>query len=192
MYKRSYYIVNSITGYRAIAALAMLLFLYYHQFGPFKWILVISFLTDAVDGYLARRYSVISKLGSTLDSIADDLTVAVAIIGMIVFRPHFLKDEIAPVIALSALYFFQFILALIRYHKISSFHTYIAKVAAVLQCVFLVAFFFLPGPVYFLFYLTVIITLLDLVEEIALVLILPQWRANVKGLYWIINKKIDV
>jgi len=32
-------------------------------------------------------------------------------------------------------------------------------------------------------------TALDLVEEIILVLLLPHWQANVKGLYWAITKK---
>ena len=76
-----------------------------------------------------------------------------------------------------------------RYGKISSFHTYSAKIAAVFQAVFLLLFFFLPRPIYILFYLTATITIIDLAEEISLVLLLPQWKANVKGLYWIIKKK---
>jgi hypothetical protein len=35
----------------------------------------------------------------------------------------------------------------------------------------------------FLFYAAAIVTMLDLCEEIALVIILPQWKSDVKGLY---------
>lgn len=189
MATRSYYIVNGITGYRVLAAFFMLLLLYNHQLTPFKWMLIFSFFTDAIDGYLARSYDAVSKFGSTLDSIADDLTVGVAIIGMIVFNPGFLKGEIPLIAILLTLYLLQITLALIRYRKISSFHTYTAKIAAVLQGCFLVLFFFLPGPVYSLFYLTAIITIIDLAEEIALVLVLPEWKNNVKGLYWALKKQ---
>ncbi|WP_432328489.1 hypothetical protein ACRQ5D_04690 [Mucilaginibacter sp. P25] len=79
-------------------------------------------------------------------------------------------------------------MALIRYGKLTSFHTYAAKVASVLQGVFLVLVFFLPEPVPFLFYLTAGLTIIDLAEEILLVLILPQWQANVKGLYWMLRQ----
>jgi len=189
MAKTSYYIVNTITGYRAFAALFMLLLLYNNQPVPFKWLLVISFLTDAIDGYLARAYNVTSKFGATLDSIADDVTVGVAIIGMMVFKPGFLLEEVVLAVILLILYIFQIVFALIRYGKISGFHTYLAKISAVFQAIFLLLFFFLPQPVYQLFYLTAIITIAELAEELMLILLLPRWQANVKGLYWVIKKQ---
>ncbi len=189
MDKRSYYFVNAITVYRLIAAPLLLLLILNHQFDIFKWLLIISFFTDAVDGYLARRFKVISKLGASLDSIADDLTIAVAIVGIIEFRPGFLKDEIILISILFTLYMLQIILALMRYRKISSFHTYIAKIAAVFQGIFLILFFFLTKPVYALFYITAIVTIIDLIEETILVLVLPQWETNVNGLYWIRKRR---
>jgi CDP-diacylglycerol--glycerol-3-phosphate 3-phosphatidyltransferase len=187
--KRSYYFINALTVYRMMAAPVLLLFIIYHQLEIFKWLLSISFFTDAIDGYLARNYKATSKFGSILDSIADDLTIAVAIIGIIVFKPGFLENEIIFVSILLSLYILQIALSLIRYGKISGFHTYTAKIAAILQGIFLLLIFFLPGPVYPLFYITSFITIIDLLEEIILVLILPQWRDNVKGLYWVIKKQ---
>jgi len=93
------------------------------------------------------------------------------------------------IVILLFLYLLQIVLALIRYGKISGFHTYAAKIAAVLQGAFLLLFFFLPKPVYILFYFTAIFTIIDLAEEIILVLILPRWTADVKGLYWVLKSK---
>jgi CDP-diacylglycerol--glycerol-3-phosphate 3-phosphatidyltransferase len=67
----------------------------------------------------------------------------------------------------------------------TSFHTYIAKIAAVLQGIFMIAFFFFPQPVYWLFYLAFIFTAIDLIEEIILVFLIPQFKTDVKGLYWL-------
>ncbi len=71
----------------------------------------------------------------------------------------------------------------------TSFHTYLAKVAAILQGIFLILIFHLPDPVYTLFYIASFITMLDLLEEIILILILPIWEANVKGIYWVMRKQ---
>lgn len=189
MHKRSYYMVNGITLYRMMAAPFLIFLIVNQRPDLFKWLLALSFFTDAIDGYLARRYKVMSVLGSKIDSIADDLTIVVAIAGVIVFKPEFLRHEITLIILLLALFILQTILAFIRYGNISSFHTYAAKMAAILQGVFLLLLFFLPGPVYMLFYITAIVTIIDLLEEIILVLMLPQWEANVKGLYWVMKKK---
>lgn|ERR1017187_7555334 len=189
MHKRIYYIVNGITLYRMIAASLLLLLIIGHRSEVFKWLLAISFSTDAIDGYFARKYKVISKLGAKLDSIADDLTIAVAMIGMGVFQPEFLMHEIGLIITLFVLFVLQTVFAFFRYKKMSSFHTYGAKIAAILQGIFLLLLFFLDEPVYILFYVTVAVTAIELVEEIIIVQLLPQWEANVKGLYWVIRKK---
>lgn len=189
MYSRNYYIVNGITFYRLIAAPALLFLVIENRLDIFKWFLALSFFTDAIDGYLARRFNVFSLFGSKLDSVADDLTIIVSVIAMFVFKPEMVKQEIMLISFLLILFVVQTILALIRYGKISSFHTYFAKCAAVLQAAFLILLFFLPQPSFILFYFTVIITAIELVEEIILVLILPEWEVNVKGLYWVLRKR---
>jgi cardiolipin synthase len=187
MNKHFYYVVNAITVYRLIAALILLLLIVNNQVKSFSILLCISFFTDAIDGYLARKYDVKSLLGAKLDSVADDFTIAAAIIAIIVFEPNFLWDQSIFVIILLILYILQLAISLIKYHKISSFHTYLAKVAAVLQAVFLILFF-LIGPIYPLFYIMFFVTALDLIEEIVLAYILPKWETNIKGLYWVIKR----
>jgi CDP-diacylglycerol--glycerol-3-phosphate 3-phosphatidyltransferase len=180
-------VVNAITVYRLIAALILLLLIVNNQVKSFSILLCISFFTDAIDGYLARKYDVKSLLGAKLDSVADDFTIAAAIIAVIAFEPNFLWDQSIFVFILLILYILQLAISLIKYHKISSFHTYLAKVAAVLQAVFLILFF-LIGPIYPLFYIMFFVTALDLIEEIVLAYILPKWETNIKGLYWVIKR----
>ncbi|WP_158827843.1 CDP-alcohol phosphatidyltransferase family protein [Mucilaginibacter lacusdianchii] len=190
MRKRFFYIVNFITFYRMLAAPVLLYLIFTHQPGIFKWLLAISFFTDAIDGYLARKYQVVSSLGSTIDSIADDLTVLAAIVGIYIFKPDFLKQEIVLGSLLVILYLVQNAYAWLKYGKMTSFHTYTAKIAAVLQGIFLILFHFFNDPIVLLFYIAAIATLIDLVEEIALIFILPVWKTDVKGLYWVIKNKV--
>jgi len=189
MQKRSYYIVNGITLYRLLAAPLLIVLIIYNKPGIFKWLLVLSFFTDAIDGYLARRFRVASILGSKLDSIADDLTILAALAGMFVFKQEFLKQEFVLISLPVALFLLQTVLALIRYGKATSFHTYGAKAAAIFQGIFILLLFFLPEPVYILFYIAVIVTILELLEEIILLFLIPKWQTDIKGLYWILKEK---
>lgn len=189
MHKRSYYVVNTITCYRLIAAPVLILLIVYHTTELFKWLLAVSFLTDAIDGYLARRYRVTSIFGSRLDSLADDFTIIAAIIGLFALKKEFVQQEIVILSVLFGLFLVQTMSAIIRYGKISSFHTYTAKIAAILQAAFLILLFFFPDPPYTLFYITAIVSFIDLLEEIILVLLLPEWQTNIKGLYWIIKTR---
>lgn len=188
MEKVSYKIISGITLYRIIVAPVLLTLIFTGELDLFKWLLPVSFFTDLIDGYLARKYGVTSILGARLDSIGDDLTVFVAIIALFVFKIQFLKDEILIVAIMLVLLVLQNIIALIRYGKVSSFHTYLAKVAALLQGIFLIFFFLLSEPNYMLFYTASVITIMDLLEEIILIFILPKWEINVRGIYWVMKR----
>ena len=47
------------------------------------WLFILAAVTDALDGYLARRYGAVSKLGEFLDPVADKLMVSAALIVLI-------------------------------------------------------------------------------------------------------------
>ncbi|WP_218134484.1 CDP-alcohol phosphatidyltransferase family protein [Mucilaginibacter sp. P25] len=93
MSSKVYRVVNLITFYRLVAAPLLLFLLLTGQFTVFKWLLALSFFTDAIDGWLARSFKVISLLGARIDSVADDLTILVAILGILLYRPGFLRGE---------------------------------------------------------------------------------------------------
>lgn len=187
MTKMSYKLVNLITFYRLAVTPVLVILLLYQQFNIFKWLLAFSFFTDAIDGWLARRFCVVSLLGARVDSVADDLTIAVSILGIILYRFDLLAHHWPVITALLVFYLVQNSIALIRFHKLTSFHTYAAKVAAFFQGVFFVLFYFLDDTILVLFYIASIVTILDLAEEILIALLLPKWEANVKGLYWVIQ-----
>ena len=187
--KSSYYIINSITLYRLIAAPFLLYLVITKQPDIFKWLLAFSFFTDAIDGYLARRYKVVSVMGAKLDSLGDDATVIAGVIGLFVLKPEFINRELMWLVSIFILFLVQVISAFIRYGASTSFHTYLAKLAAILQGSFLILAFFLPEPVLILFYISVTVTALDLIEEIVLTFILPKSKSNVKGIYWVLKQK---
>ena len=188
-HKQAWYIINGITLYRIVAAPFLLVLVFTGQYDIFKWLLGVSFFTDLIDGFLARKYKVTSILGTRLDSIGDDLTVLVAVIALFVTKIEFIKEQKIIFIILLALFLVQTIYAFIRYGKSTSFHTWLAKTAALLQGVFLLLTFFSEEPNFIFFYAAAIITILELIEETILVRLLPTWQTNVKGIYWVLKMK---
>ncbi|HNR15936.1 MAG TPA: CDP-alcohol phosphatidyltransferase family protein [Chitinophagaceae bacterium] len=185
----SYYVINGITLYRIVTAPLLLVLLFLKQYDLFKWLLAVSFFTDLIDGFLARKYKVTSILGTKLDSIGDDLTVAVAVTGLFVIFPEFIRQQKWVFIILLALFLIQMAYAFTRYGKMTNFHTWLAKTAALLQGIFLLLTFFTGQPYLLLFYTAAIVTMLELIEEIILVYLLPEWKMNVRGLYWVLTRK---
>ena len=188
-HKPAWYVINGITLYRIIAAPFLLVLIFTSQYDLFKWLLGLSFFTDLIDGFLARKYNVASILGTRLDSIGDDLTVLVGIIALFIIKLEFIKEQKFIFLFLLLLFMIQTIYALIRYGKMTNFHTYLAKTAALLQGIFLLVTFFSDEPNVILFYAAAIITILELIEEIILVKLLQDWETNVKGIYWVLKKQ---
>ncbi len=74
---------------------------------PFSWsnyvaavIFIVAALTDWLDGYLARRMKLMSKMGAFLDPVADKLMVATALVIMVHTPPPVMAPTI--VFALAA------------------------------------------------------------------------------------------
>ena len=137
----AFYLINGITLYRIVTAPLLIVLLFRGEQELFKWLLGVSFFTDLIDGVLARTFKVTSILGTRLDSVGDDLTVLVAILGLGVLQPQFFIEQWTLLLPLGILFLLQTGFALYRYGKITSFHTYLAKLAALAQGVFLLSFF---------------------------------------------------
>lgn len=188
----SYYVVNAITMYRLVSAPFLLVLAALGYDVWFRWLIAFSFLTDAIDGPLSRKYRVTSVFGSRLDSVADDATVLASSVVLWILHPEFFKNNWVVIAGLFALFGIQTITALIAYKKVTSFHTYLAKMAAVAQAMFFISFFFNFSIVGGLFIVAAIITAIQLIEEIILVIVLPEWKANVKGLYWVLRTQSKI
>jgi CDP-diacylglycerol--glycerol-3-phosphate 3-phosphatidyltransferase len=137
---------------------------------------------------LARKLKVASVFGTKLDSIGDDLTIVAGVLGVWYFKKDFFIEQLPLIGGMLLLFLFQITLSFLKYGRITSFHTILAKLAAVLQGSFLILLFFTASPFYGLFYLAAAVTTLELIEEILLVMFLKNWQANIKGLYWVFRK----
>jgi len=185
---KNYNIADWFSFYRIFAAPFLLVLIYYDQRLLFTWLLLISYTTDAIDGFLARKLKITSPRGSQLDSFGDQITLTVGLIGLLNFETEFIKTNIALILISFIPYIVQMVIAYSKYGKATAFHTYLAKLSAFVQSVFILyALFFTPE--YTLFYVMIIIGLLETFEEITLIFMYEQWVSDVKGIFWAYKDK---
>jgi phosphatidylglycerophosphate synthase len=157
----------------------------------FQWLLLACLLSDILDGLIARMFHLSSPLGAFLDSTADMLMSIIAVLGLFAFQKEFLAAHSTPLAVVVALYIGEMLIALVRYGKLSSFHTLLVRVAAYLQGIFVMSLF-LWGYWAGIFYAMVAISVLAYSEEFVLLYVLPKWTADVRGLYWVLRRKASI
>lgn len=181
-------IADVFTIYRILTAPVLLFLLYFDHRNWFSWVLLSGFLSDAIDGYLARKFKISTIHGARLDSAADALVFIIGVTGVVVFETDFIIENCYWIIGAFLIYLAQLIYGIIRYGKPSSLHTYSAKLSAIIQAACLLTFLFL-GANYWLFYATLFISVYETIEEMILIYLLPEWQTNVKGVYWVLRER---
>jgi len=178
---------NLVSVGRLIAGPVLIGLALAHVEGGFRWLLIAALLSDIADGWIARSLGLQSKLGAMLDSAADVVTLISATVGIAAFHPEVLQEHAVGCLALLGGWTVVSVLAFLRYGRLSSFHTYASKAAGYALGFFLAALF-LWGLVTPLFYVALVVSLSASAEELALLWFLPQWRADVRGLWWVMRE----
>ncbi len=181
---------NLLSVYRLLAAPLLIFFMLRNQEKTFAAFLLLSLITDIADGYFARKENMVTRLGASLDSIGDLITLLISVYAAWHFHKGFILDYRILILIVLGASILQVIFAIIRYGKPSSFHTYLAKAAFIAQGIFLLTMFFYE-PLPWLFYIAMVISLAEVIEELILVYLLDEWRTDVKGLYWLKRKSKD-
>ncbi|QFZ53557.1 CDP-alcohol phosphatidyltransferase family protein [Oceanihabitans sp. IOP_32] len=185
---KNYNIADWFSFYRIVAAPFLLLLVWLDYRLVFSWVLSISYATDAIDGFIARKLNITSPRGSQLDSFGDQITLVVGLIGLYFFENEFIIKNLLLICIAFAPYIMQMVLAYYKYGKATAFHTYLAKLSAIVQSIFILWSLFF-SPEYSLFYIMIVVGILETLEEIILIFMYRNWTADVKGIYWALKDK---
>jgi CDP-diacylglycerol--glycerol-3-phosphate 3-phosphatidyltransferase len=182
------HVPNVLSGARALAVPVLLVLALEEQRVAFTWVLIPALLSDIFDGWIARAFALESKLGAALDSVADSLMLFVSVYGIWVFYPEVIREHAWLCGIAVGLWALEDLLALARYGRLSSFHTYLSKVVANLLG-FFIGWLFLFGFEPWMLYLAAGTSIVASLEELALLRVLPEWRADVRGLWWVLRER---
>lgn len=177
-------LVNMLTLSRIIIS-PVLLVLVLNDHTSFKWLLLSAFITDALDGQLARYWKVTTKLGAQLDSLADDFIFVVSLIAIVHLNTEVIIENLYMIGGIIFIFLVKMIFLYFKHKKlISGMHTYLTKTAALSQAVFFLhCIFYSPNNT--LFDLMAVITMVAIAEEIIIILSFRELKQNVKGLFFI-------
>ena len=149
---------------------------------------LVSFSSDALDGFVPRHFNMETDRRGRLDSIADEFLLAAGVLAFYRFENDFFMDHWMLIVAVLSTYVFQLVFSLVRYGTFSSFHTISARAAAVVQVIFFTTMFFF-GVFPWLFYTMIVLSAIELIEENILIAMFPQWKAHVNGIYWVLRDR---
>lgn len=138
----------------------------------FVGLIAVSLLTDALDGFFARRFNAFTELGRKLDSAADYVTLVAGLAGIALLWPEVVRRELPWVMTGMAAFFAVIIYGFVRLGHAPCYHTWASKTGAVLCPITLVPL--LNGWTAVPFHVVIVLLVLTGLEEIAIALIVPR------------------
>jgi CDP-diacylglycerol--glycerol-3-phosphate 3-phosphatidyltransferase len=182
------HVPNVISALRLLAVPVLVLLAWRHAETAFAWVLVAALVSDIADGLIARVFAFTSKLGALLDSTADALLLFTAGYGALVFYPGLVREHWRAAALLFGFWLLEAAVALMRYGRLSSFHTYLSRAAGYAMGIF-IGVLFLFGFHSWLLYFAVGSSVTGNIEELWLLSRLPAWEPDVKGAWWVRRRR---
>jgi len=174
-------LANALSAARLVLAPVLLALAWQRRADAFLWCLVASLGTDVLDGWVARRFGQTSRVGAVLDSLGDLFTYSVVPVCAVWLHPEVLERERAAFWTTVACFLGPVAVGLLRFRRLTSYHTRTAKVAAYAVGAGAVAVFAGWGTLPFR--LAVPFLVVSALENLAITAVLPSWRPDVPTIF---------
>ncbi len=178
---------NWITAIRLAGVPVLLWLAWLGHATAFLWLLGFLFLTDAVDGYIARKLQAKSPLGAMLDSHADFAVYAALPVAAWWLWPETIKRELFFVALVVISYSVPVVIGFLKFRAFTSYHTWSVKTAAVMMdCSVLLLF---AADIGFPFRVAAVVCIIAAIEEIAITLAMAKYRSNVPSIWHVLRNR---
>ena len=172
---------NIVSMIRLLMA-PVLLYLAYQQYPVIYMVAVLfTLFTDVLDGFLARRLNMITELGSHLDSWGDFVIYITLAISAWWLWPEIIKQELIAVLIIIFSFTMPVLIGLLKFHKLTSYHTWSVKLAVFVTVVAYVIVF--SGLLFWPLYLAAFVSVVAAVEEILITFIMKHEHADVRSVW---------
>ena len=153
----------------------------------FFMIFGLMLLSDVLDGFLARILHQTSEIGAKLDSYGDIATYLTAPLAAWLLWPELMYAQRYYIFLAIFIYVLPALFALIKFHQLVNYHTWITKLSAVVMCVGMLILFVFQNP--FLFHVAILILCIEAIENILITLLIDTPRSDVRSLWHIYHTK---
>lgn len=157
------------------------LYFTFHHVLLFSIVYLLCGLSDALDGYIARRTNTQSELGARLDSLADLLFFAVITVSIILLAGSEIRSLLPWAVITTLIRGANLVIAACKYHSFAMLHTWGNKLAGGLL--------FLTPPLYLIFaeaavlWPVCIAAVVSAAEETIIHLASPQLDLNRRSIF---------
>ena len=179
---------NVLSFYRLISFPVVLFFILTNRESVFVILLIINLITDILDGAVARIFNLRTEFGAKLDSLADDGTIILAILGIVYFKLEEFAPYFSSFLIFLIIYFLTMVISLIKFRRFPGMHLYSAKIGAYLQGLFFFILFVFDFNSIF-YYIVIVWGIISLIENIIIMLLESEMRSDFKGLYWVLKNR---
>ncbi len=148
----------------------------------FYWF-VFCLMTDALDGFIARRFNMQTVFGAKLDSLADFAMYITGIYGLLVLKWDILHTYRYSFFFLIFYYVFIDLFALVKFKEVSSLHLISSKISGFIQAIFYLSIFTI-GFYPVLYWVMFIISTLSFIENMYFLIKLKKMRSDLKSFFY--------
>jgi len=172
---------NALSALRMLLAPASLVAALAGSRPWFAGLLAAALLTDAIDGYLARRLNAETDFGRKLDSAADYATMLIGIAGIALLWPDIMRRELPWVFAALGAFFAVIVYGFVRLGRAPCYHTWASKAFAVACALSLIPLLaeWTAAP----FHAAIALQVLAGIEEIAIAILIPHHRGEMPTIW---------
>jgi phosphatidylglycerophosphate synthase len=171
--------VLSVTRIALMPALLMTAMMGSRQW--FVVVLVVSLVTDALDGYLARKLNAFSEFGRTLDSFADYVVLITGIAGIALLWPDLMRGELVWVVVGLAAFFTVLAYGYARFGRPLRYHTWASKVLSPALALSMVPLLGEITPVPF--HIVIVLQVAAALEQLCIALLVPSHKGEIASVW---------
>ena len=172
-------IPNILSVARIVSAPVMLIVSFFGLSNAFLSILLFAFISDGLDGFVARCFNCQSGVGGRLDTWGDFAVFLVLPYCVYMLWPSIIYEELLFVAIAGISMAIPLLVGFIKFKRMISFHTYLSKVSFFVMslsvCVLLLIDF------RWLFHFAVFVQLISSLELLLIILRLREYRWRVKS-----------
>jgi len=178
--KRIWTIPNALSFARLAGCPVLLVLAWREQPWPFVIVLLVLIATDWIDGRLARWLRQRTELGPRLDTVADVALFSTLLLGGVLLEHERLLENWPWIVSPLLSYTISSVVSLVRFRRLPSYHTRIAKLSSYLV-IFGSVLLIVRDDVW-LFRIAMAAVTIGNLEAIGITLVLPSLRSDVPSL----------
>ncbi|HEU5290514.1 MAG TPA: CDP-alcohol phosphatidyltransferase family protein [Cyclobacteriaceae bacterium] len=170
---------------RLIVGIFILLLAVLNPFNVIPWIttlILIGFLSDIVDGIIARKLGVSTVSLRKLDSIVDRIFWLMVLITCFILYPIYMSSKWSLLASVLILEMIVFSFCLYKFSKIPSPHNFLAKLWGI-SIVLTLTEIVITGSSDWLFFAMILLGIASRVDSLIIHMLLRKWDHDIPSLY---------